>query len=440
VIGRHVLSLFAAALFGALSAPALSQSPAPPPVQASPALQLRIGGLVAILNGGGDYNNYFAPAFLAQVPKDKFDALRAQITAAAGSAVSIGKVTPATPNSASLTVNYERGVASVRISVEAAAPNRVDGLLITGISAREASVGAVIDTLKGLPGTTSFSFAQLEPGGPRLINSLNPDQPLAIGSAFKLVILSELVRATNAGERHWSDLVTLDGSPLPGGNYTQLPAGTKVSLEELATKMISVSDNSATDILLRELGRSKIEAMITPVGIRAAKGMQPFMSTLEMFKLKGIDKGALAQRYLALDEAGRRLMLEKDVDAAPIASIDPALFKNGKPLLADRLEWFASTSDLARVMDWLRVNTEKNPNARAILSRNSGIGPEAAGRWQYVGYKGGSEPGVINMTLLLQSKAGKWYVLSGTWNDPNAAVEDGRFVGLMSRAAELAAN
>jgi len=91
------------------------------------------------------------------------------------------------------------------------------------------------------------------------------------------------------------------------------------------------------------------------------------------------------------------------------------------------------------VMDWLRINSASNPNARAILSRNPGIGPDNAARWQYVGFKGGSEPGVISMTLLLQSKAGKWQVLSGTWNNPSAGLDEGRFIGLLTRAAELAA-
>jgi hypothetical protein len=158
-----------------------------------------------------------------------------------------------------------------------------------------------------------------------------------------------------------------------------------------------------------------------------------------MFKLKGIDKGALADRYLALDEAGRRDMLDREVRAAAITSIDPELFKDGKPILVDRLEWFASTADLVRVMDWLRINTANNPNARAILSRNPGIGPDGAAHWHYVGFKGGSEPGVINMTLLLESKAGQWFAISGSWNNPAAGLDEGRFAGLLSRSAELAA-
>ncbi|MEI9928564.1 MAG: serine hydrolase [Sphingomonas sp.] len=96
-----------------------------------------------------------------------------------------------------------------------------------------------------------------------------------MGSAFKLVILAELIRATNAGERRWTDAVTLDGAPLPGGVYTQAPAGTRVALRELATKMISISDNSATDILIKTLGRARIEAMLPVVGIADPRAAAP---------------------------------------------------------------------------------------------------------------------------------------------------------------------
>jgi hypothetical protein len=269
-----------------------------------------------------------------------------------------------------------------------------------------------------------------------MLSSRNPDQPFAIGSAFKLVILAELVRATNAGERHWDDKVTLDGKELPGGTYTAMPAGTQVSLRDLAAKMISISDNSATDILLHTLGRARVEAMLPVVGVANPAALRPFMSTLDMFKLKGID--GMSARWLAADEAGRRAMLEGPLAAAPALTVKPGLFQEGHPILIDKIEWFETPADLVRVMDWLRRNTEANPDARAILSINPGPATSSKANWQWIGYKGGSEPGVLNMTLLLQGKDGSWFVITGSWNDTQALVSDVRFAGLIGRAAELA--
>ena len=50
--------------------------------------------------------------------------------------------------------------------------------------------------------------------------------------------------------------------------------------------------------------------------------------------------------------------------------------------------------------------------------------PADAGRWRYLGYKGGSEPGVIAMSFLAQRQDGDWYALSASWNNPAARVDE----------------
>jgi hypothetical protein len=90
-------------------------------------------------------------------------------------------------------------------------------------------------------------------------------------------------------------------------------------------------------------------------------------------------------------------------------------------------------------MDWLRINTANNPNARAILSRNPGIGPDGAAHWRYVGFKGGSEPGVITLNYLVETRSGEWLAVTGNWHNPKAAVSTLTFAALMNRALLLAA-
>ncbi|MBC9034938.1 serine hydrolase [Sphingomonas sp. JC676] len=427
-----------------LALPASAQTapaPAAAVVEAAPALKARLKELVTILAGTGSYESFFSPSFQAQVPKAQFEAINAQLTAANGPVVGVEGIQLDTPYSGTATLSFRDAIASILIVVDPNEPHQVVGLLIKGISAREKSLDEVTAAMKGLHGASGFALARLGSGAPQLLIQHNADRAFAIGSAFKLVILAELIRETNAGTRKWDDLVTLDGSPLPGGGYNLKPKGTQVSLRELATQMISISDNSATDILLKTLGREKVEAMLPVLGIRDAARNRPFMGALEIFKLKGIEKGALGKRYLALDEAGRRKMLDGEVASASIFTVDPMLFRDGKPVMIDTLEWFETPADLVRVMDWIRRNTEgpKGADARAVLSKNAGVPPSAKEKWQFVGYKGGSEPGVINMTLLLQAKSGDWYVLTGSWNDTERAVEEGRFAGLIGKAAELAA-
>ncbi|WP_170151045.1 serine hydrolase [Hephaestia caeni] len=422
---------------------ATAQQAAQPPAAAAEdtaTLDQRAADLIPLLNGGGDVPAAFAPEFLAQVSEPQLRATLAQVTQMLGRAEKVATLSPIAAHAADATVAYEKGTLTLKFAVQPEAPHRFIGLRLTGTQTGEQSIDEVAAAIRALPGKTGFILTRLDTPDAPPIAAIEPDRPLAIGSAFKLVILAELVREIAGGKRHWDDPITLDGGDLPGGFYADKAKGTIATLRDLATKMISVSDNSATDILLHTLGRDKVEAMLPVVGIKDQSGMRPFLSTLDMFKLKGVDGGKLGDQWLTLDDKGRRKLLAEKVAPAPIAAIPAGLFQDNKP---NRLgiEWYASPADLARVMDWLRRHTETGPaaEARRILGLNPGIPADTAAHWAYVGYKGGSEPGVLDMTLLLHAKSGGWYALSGTWNNPDAALAEGRLIGLISRAAMLAA-
>lgn len=56
--------------------------------------------------------------------------------------------------------------------------------------------------------------------------------------------------------------------------------------------------------------------------------------------------------------------------------------------------------------------------------------------WNYVGFKGGSEPGVMNVTLLLQRKDGNWFVIAATVNDHDKAVTEMSVVEAVAGVAQ----
>ena len=56
----------------------------------------------------------------------------------------------------------------------------------------------------------------------------------------------------------------------------------------------------------------------------------------------------------------------------------------------------------------------------------------------YIGYKGGSEPSVINLSWLLQDRTGEWHVVTLSWNNPDAPVDPEVFRALARRAIALA--
>lgn len=418
-----------------------------PAVQAQPTeatIESRARDVVALLNGAGDYEAVVAPSFRAAVPRARFDAIAAQLAQALGKPTGVERIEPAGPWSAHVRIAYERGTLKVDLALDPGKDHRITGLLTRGAEPQgpvAQTLDAVVERLASLPGTSAFAVSRLGDEAPQPTKARNATTPVAIGSAFKLVILAELVRSIEAGERKWNDVVTLDGSALPGGGYAQQPKGTRIALKELAERMISVSDNSATDILLFHLGRKKVEAMLPVVGFTDGGARNvPFLGALELFKLKGVDGGALGTRYLALNAEGRRALLDGTVRETPIAAIPRDLFQNGKPLRIAELEWFASPNDLIRAMDWLRRHMDGPAGAelRAVLSKNPGI-PDATKHWRYVGYKGGSEPGVLTMAFLLQAQDGSWYAMAAGINDPAREVDTLQFTGLMTRALELAA-
>ena len=433
--------MLAAAMASLVPVAAIAQTTPPPPAESTAMLDRRAAELIAILNGGGDVAATFAPEFLAQIPEAQIRGIAAQLTGQLGKAVKVASLKPAGTTRAVLVIGFEKGSATMQVALDPGPTAKIAGLGITGTQtaavAGFATLADVAAAFKALPGQTGFVVADLAPKAAPLA-ALEADRPLAIGSTFKLVILAELVRAIDAGVRKWDDAIVLDGTELPAGGFNKMPKGTSVPLRKLAEEMIRISDNSATDIMIRTLWREKIEAMQARLGIKAPAANVPFLTTMEAFKLKGVAQGALGRRYLALDVKGKRKLLAGEVAATPGSAIG-ALFADGKPVLIDKLEWFASPSDLARTMAWFDAHraTVGGKEAMRILGINPGVSPAVARKFAYVGYKGGSEPGVISMTALVRDKSDKARVVSASWNNPVAAVDELAFIALVNHAVEL---
>jgi hypothetical protein len=226
---------------------------------------------------------------------------------------------------------------------------------------------------------------------------------------------------------------------LPSGKLQTWPRGTPLTLYSLATFMISESDNTATDHLLFALGRERVESMLGEMGNSSVERNTPFLSTGEMFRLKLTTKGLLADKYLKMDAAQRRVYLEGILVETALneESIDAELLS--KPSHIDTIEWFASAHDLCAAMDWLRKATESNKtaNLRQILTVNPGLDVSKK-QFEFIGYKGGSEAGVLNLTYLLRSRfGGEWYALSCGWNDPSAALDEAKLLGIVTRSLYL---
>lgn len=411
-----------------LPLPAAAQST----VQPSDALKARAQQLIEILKDQGDYDGYFNDAFRAQVPKEKFAAINQQLTAQFGAPTAIESIEPANPYAAKLKVGYERGIVSMNLSVDPADPHLVNGLLITGTEARDDSTSKLDHDFRALPGQAGYGIYALD-GGVKPVVQLVGDRAAPLGSAFKLWVLAELSRQVKAGDRHWSDVVRLpDQRSLPSGMTQNWPKGAPVTLQTLATLMISISDNTATDTLVNLLGREKIEKMVATVGVADPGRNRPFLSTYDAFALKALADDPLVAGWAIATPDARAAGFAAAKDRLAAAKVDVGLFAGGKPL-AQQVEWFASPADEARTLDWLRRNGDET--TLAVLAVNPGTGLKD--KFAYIGFKGGSEPGVITLNYLVRTKSGKWYAVTGNWSRPDKEIETLVFTGLMNRALAL---
>lgn len=360
----------------------------------------------------------FAPSFLAQVPATALGDLLAGFREQFGAFVRVDVSGPLPQ------VVYERGVLNVTQFT-------VDGQgLITALVVAPVTPQVTFSSLEeaqaafaALPGQVSLLVREVGPVQtgpaampPRTLAALNPGRLLAVGSAFKLAILGELQAQVTRGERGWSDEVTLTAADrsLPSGTLQDAPLGSRFALRDLAARMIRESDNTATDLLLRVVGRPGVEARL---------GQTAMPSTREAFALKNPENVELLRAYRAagLNRDARRAVLAQAA-TAPLPGVN--VFLAG-PVARD-VEWFVSAERLCTLMADVAALPE--------TTLNPGVADPAD--FARVSFKGGSEGGVLNLTTQVTTRAGRNLCVSATWNDART-LADARFVALYSGLLKL---
>lgn len=412
--------------------PIATQAQTPPSEGAAKpatALDTRIAQLPTFLAGKMAASDLFAPAFLASISEAQLKALSEQLIAQYGQPLSIISVVPNGPTGATTRIDFEKGIATVDIVFDATAPNKIVGLLIKSVEMKGDSRAKIDADFAKLPGATGYLVEKVSQNGQRTqIAARNPAQSFAIASTFKLYVLAELASQVEAGQRKWSDVVQLTNNNYSSPSTQRWPRDTPVTLQTLATWMISVSDNAATDALIRVLGRDAVEQKLATIGHSSPDQMLPLLTTTEAFALKS--NPLLRVRFEKASEAQQRDILIKEAESLGFDRVDVTQF-GASPMAINSIEWFAAPADIALLMNHLRQIGSKT--ALDIMAVNTGLPGDTANKWQYFGYKGGSEPGVISMSFMAQSKTGEWYTITGSWNNSKATVDDAVFVALMGR-------
>lgn len=395
--------------------------------QPSKAMQSRAEQLVAMLTAPGNEEGYFSPVFLNAVPVAQWRALAEKLRRDHGTPQTLSHLRGQSTTIGAVEIRYTKATLGFQMVVAPQAPNQVVGLRVTGVRQRDDSLTKIMAEIAALPGHAAFALARLTDGQPQPLRAHDADRVMATGSSFKLAVLAELARAVAAKERRWSDVVPLTHKSF-SGRLSAAPDNAPMTLHSLALAMIAESDNSAADTLLLALGRDRVDTMMPP-------DSRPILTTAEAFALKMPANADLRARYAMATSQGKRDLLH----ASPLRLVANAIDMGTMattPTAIDTVEWFASPNQMIGLLDQLR---RQSGDALPILAVNPGIAPGDAARWTFLGYKGGSEPGVIAMNFVGRAKDGQWYALAAAWNDSAALVDEGRFVALMSRMLTLIA-
>jgi len=162
----------------------------------------------------------------------------------------------------------------------------------------ERSIAAVDARLDGV---LAVAIKDLSDGRTLLLHA---DEVMPTASTIKIAVLAELYRQEAAGGARLADSYLVDSADfLPGGDLLAglTPGVTRLTNRDLAMLMASVSDNSATNVLIRRVGLERVNALLDTLGLTATR-LRRRMLDLAAARA-GRENTASARELVALLEA-----------------------------------------------------------------------------------------------------------------------------------------
>jgi beta-lactamase class A len=99
---------------------------------------------------------------------------------------------------------------------------------------------------------------------------LHEDEVFAQASSIKITVLANLYLQAQQGKLKLNDLYTVQASDLvPDSDIMNglTPGVTRITLRDLATMMVAVSDNAAANVLIDRVGMSNVNAMLDSLSL-----------------------------------------------------------------------------------------------------------------------------------------------------------------------------
>lgn len=174
---------------------------------------------------------------------------------------------------------------------------------------------SIMDVDQNLDGVMGVAIVDLTDGRRYLSHA---DDVFPQASSIKICVLAELYRQAQQGKLKLTDLYTVNANDLVQdsdimGGLT--PGVTRITLRDLATMMVAVSDNSATNVLIDRVGMDDVNAFLSAQGLQntrlrrkmmdvkaAAEGRENISTPNEMMKLlESIYRGQVLDKEMTDD-------------------------------------------------------------------------------------------------------------------------------------------
>jgi hypothetical protein len=381
---------------------------------------------------------HFDSGFLAQATPEEINSVLAQTPAPAGaSLIGVLSEDPA-HHPVALEAVAAFGGAKVTVSISVDGAGLISGLLVTPYQPPPGSWAQADQDLAALAPDASLLAARVSPGGRCIpVHQVAASTARPLASMFKLFVLGALAHQVAAGRISWKQELTVTSAlKSPGsGTLQNVPAGTHVSVQQAAAKMISISDNTAADMLIHLVGRAAVQAQDRQWSGSAARNV-PFLTARESLLLKIVHYPALANHYLSLAPAQHAAFLASSVDPLPLGEAQSQISAQPwiEPRDIDTIEYFASPDDLCRAfagLQRLAAQPGLAPLGPILSANNGGLALDRA-KWPTIWFKGGGEPGVLTVGYLATNSKGQTFVVAGMLSDPAAALPPPTLPGLLA--------
>lgn len=327
---------------------------------------------------------------------------------------------------------------------------KIAGLTFTpafGFGAGRQGNAADWDDMKGdmgkLNGGVSFGCYEIaqdptKPGATRLapIHEFGEDTPRDIAGGVRLLVLTAVADAADAGTIRWDGMVPIREKykSAPPGRLAEAAVDAEFSAADLALRMMRESDNTATDHLIGLLGRDGAEKALT--ALARDKRNIPLLTTREFYSLKLAEDQETLREYAGCDETDRRDMLDNDVSLMKPALMQAADWKNPREI--DKVGWYASARELCHAWEVLHALEGKEHAEPLAAAMNAGVGLTLDQQtWPLVRFAGGAEPGAQTLTMLMKRSDDRWFTIAAVWNNADKPLEQERLVDLLKSGVKI---